>query len=168
MSVTFFTRISILIAALFDIIPGFIHYFASDGGANSIAGIVLEWDNANSILVDNKTWNASDYHKETILVLFAGLGLIQIKLGVVTALMAYWLPQDNKNSGMILFQFTWLLFLFQLFKTIMDAVGYRHIHSVAPYAPGGYKPYVVIVFYVVAVVLQMVWYCRDGKYSLLK
>jgi hypothetical protein len=159
MSVTLFTRISIIVASLFDIIPGFIHYVTSDGGANSIAGIVLEWDNATSISVEDETWNASDYHKETVLVMFAALGLIQIKLGVVTALMAYWLPQDDdKNSGIILFRFTWLLVAFQLFKILMDIVGYRNIHSVAPHAPGGYKSPVIMVFYLVAVILQMVWY----------
>lgn len=163
MYVTLATRISIIVASLFDTIPGFIHYLTSDGGANSIAGIVLEWKNATNILVEDDTWNASDYHKECVLVIFAALGLIQIKLGVVTALTAYWLPQnDDKSTGIILFRFTWLLVVFQVFKILMDIVGYRNIHSVAPYAPGGYKPPVVMVFYLVAVVMQMIWYCRDS------
>ena len=157
MSVTLFTRICIVIASLFDIIPGFIHYVTSDGGANNIAGIVLEWENATSIQVHDSMWNASNYHKETVLIMFAALGLIQIKLGAVTALLACWLPQDHdKNSGIILFRFTWLLVAFQLFKILMDIVGYRNIHSVAPYAPGGYKPPVVLVFYGLAAIFQIV------------
>jgi len=159
MSITQWTRVLLVVASLFDIVAGLIHFLASDGGANSIAGIVLDWDNATTVAVSDDVWNASKYHNEVVLVLFAALGLIQIKLGTITALLAYWLPQ-----GIVLFRFVWLLVGFQLIKIITDIAGYRNIHSVAPYAPGGYKPPVVMVFYFAAVVLQTVWY-RRGTYT---
>ena len=139
------TRWCLILASLFDIIPGFIHLFTTDGGANSIAGIKLQWDNATSITVAEQQWNASTYHEESILVLFAALGLMQIKIGVLVMGASIVLPNGN-----LLNTLTFTLLAVQIVKIILDVFGYRHIHSVAPYAPGGYKPYVVVVFYVIA------------------
>lgn len=159
MDVTLLTRICIVVSTLLDIVPGFIHFLAEDGGAGSIAGIVMNWDNATTIEVEDKVWKTSDYHKDTVLVMFCALGLIQIKMGVLTMLMALWLPQCD-----LLYLLTIILIVFQMFKVIVDLFGYRHIHSIAPYAPGGYKPYVVLVFYTVATISQVIWFRKQKKY----
>ena len=156
--VTLITRICLVIISLFDIIPGLIHYFAPDGGANSIAGIKLNWEDAATITVNGVSWNASQYHEETVLVMFAGLGLIQVKLGALLALLAVWLPQNN-----ILYYTVILLFVFQLFKIIMDLAGYRNIRDVASEAPGQYKPTVVGIFYLIAFICQLVWQNQKRK-----
>lgn len=150
MDLTLLTRICLIIVSLFDIVPGLIHVLAPDGGAGSIAGIVLDWD-GTTIQVDGEDWNSSNYHKQTVLVMFSGLGLIQIKLGVIVALMSISLPQ-----GKLLHRLTITLMAFQLLKIIIDLLGYRNIHSIAPYAPGGYKPAVMTVFYVIATVSQII------------
>ena len=152
------TRVCLIIISLFDIIPGFIHCFAPDGGSNSIAGIVLNWENAASITVNDVEWNASQYHEETVLVMFAGLGLIQIKLGALLALLAIRLPQNN-----LLFYIVVLLFAFQLFKIILDLAEYRTIRDVASEAPGQYKPTVVGIFYLIAFICQLVWRIQNKK-----
>lgn len=154
------TKICIIIASLFDIIPGLVHFFAADGGAGSIAGIVLEWDNATSIIVGEEVWDTSSYHKHSILVMFSALGLLQVKMGVITTILVVLLPQD-----MMLYILTLMLVSFQMLKIIVDLFGYRNIHSIAPYAPGGYKPPVVLVFYVIATILQVIWYCKQDEVS---
>ena len=145
-NVTFLTRFSLLIVALLDIFPGLVHFLAEDGGAGSIAGIVLEWDNATSIKVGEENWNTSNYHKQTVLVMFSALGLIQIKLGFITMLMALLMPQSYGNDGIMLYRLTLTLVTFQIFKIIVDLFGYRNIHLIAPFAPGGYKPYLNFSF----------------------
>ena len=152
-------RTCIVIASLLDIIPGIIHLFTEDGGAGSIAGIVLEWDNSTTIEVDEEPWNSSTYHKETILVLFAGLGLMQIKLGVLTMGGSILLPEGRLLNTLVL-----SLLAFQVVKIILDLFGYRHIHSIAPYAPGGYKPYLVVIFYIIAAI--SIWFCRANTRQL--
>ena len=149
MDLTLLTRICLVIVSLFDIVPGLIHVLAPDGGAGSIAGIVLDWD-GTSIQVDGEDWNSSDYHKQTVLVLFSALGLIQIKLGTIVGLMSISL------QGKLLYRLTITLMAFQILKIIIDLFGYRNIHSIAPYAPGGYKPAVMTVFYVIATISQIV------------
>ena len=149
MDLTLLTRICLVIVSLFDIIPGLIHVLAPDGGAGSIAGIVLDWD-GTTIQVDGEDWNSSDYHKQTVLVLFSALGLIQIKLGTIVGLMSISL------QGKLLYRLTITLMAFQLLKIIIDLFGYRNIHSIAPYAPGGYKPAAMAVFYVIATICQIV------------
>lgn len=149
MDLTLLTRICLVIVSLFDIVPGLIHVLAPDGGAGSIAGIVLYWD-GTTIQVDGEDWNSSDYHKQTVLVLFSALGLIQIKLGTIVGLMSISL------QGKLLYRLTITLMAFQLLKIIIDLFGYRNIHSIAPYAPGGYKPAVMTVFYVIATICQIV------------
>lgn len=144
------TKICIVIATLFDIIPGLVHFFAADGGAGSIAGIVLEWNNATSIIVGEQVWNASNYHKQSILVMFTAIGLLQVKIGTVTTILVVLLPQNT-----MLYILTLTLLGFQILKIIADLFQYRNIHSIAPYAPGGYKPPVVLVFYVIATILQL-------------
>ena len=149
MDLTLLTRICLVIVSLFDIVPGLIHVLAPDGGAGSIAGIVLDWD-GTTIQVDGEDWNSSDYHKQTVLVLFSALGLIQIKLGTIVGLMSISL------QGKLLYRLTITLMAFQILKIIIDLFGYRNIHSIAPYAPGGYKPAVMTVFYVIATISQIV------------
>lgn len=157
------TKWCLLLASLFDIIPGFIHLLATDGGANSIAGITLQWDNATSITVAEQQWNASTYHEETILVLFAALGLLQIKIGVLVMGASIVLPKGN-----LLNTLTFTLLAIQIIKIILDVFGYRHIHSVAPVAPGAYKPYVVVVFYVIASISILIESPSLRKKRLLK
>lgn len=134
----------LVIVSLLDIIPGLIHLLASDGGAESIAGITLQWENSTML---NDEWSTSDYHKETVLFLFGALGLLQIKIGVLTLLGALLLKKK-------LFLVTVLLLL-QTIKLIIDLIGYRHVHSIAPNAFGGYKPYVVFGFLFIAMIASL-------------
>lgn len=155
---TLLTRICLIIVSLFDIIPGLIHVLAPDGGAGSIAGIVLEWDNGTTIQVAEENWDSSRYHKESVLVMFSGIGLLQVKLGTITGLASISLPQ-----GKHLYRLTLTLMAFQLLKITLDLFGYRNIHSIAPNAPGGYKAYVLAVFYVVATGSQLyIYYMMKG------
>lgn len=148
---TLLTRICLVIVSLFDIIPGMIHFFAPDGGAGSIAGIVLTWENATNIQVADENWDTSSYHEQTVLVMFSGIGLIQIKLGVIIVLFSVLLPQ-----GTLLYRLTLTLMSFQIIKIIVDLFEYRNIHSIAPYAPGGYKPVAMVVFYIIATISQFI------------
>lgn len=157
-NVTRITRVVLVIAAVFDIIPGLIHCFKNDGGAGSIAGITLSWPNASTIHVGSRTWNAADYHKETVLVLFNALGQTQEKMGILVLLAALGLKQS-----MELCNFTLLLTLFQVFSVIMSLTGYRDIHTVAPDAPGQYKAYLMLVLFGIAAVAQIIWYRNRGK-----
>lgn len=161
-NVTLLTRCCLVIVSLLDIIPGMVHCLAPDGGAGSIAGIVLEWENATSIQVGDQNWDTSSYHKQSILVMFSALGVTQIKLGVVTMLMALLLPQGNGSDGTVLCRLTWALMAFQVFIMIGSAAGSRHIHSIASTAPGGYKEYLLAVVYSIATISQIIWY-RNQK-----
>lgn len=154
------SQISLVIASIFDIIPGIIHFLAVDGGANSIAGIVIEWENATNIQVHDETWNTSDYHKQTVLVMFGALGLVQIKIGIIVSLLVLWLPEGNHR---LLYHLTLILMTFQLFKIIVDLFEYRNIHSIASTAPGRYKPVVLVLFYVIAAISQRTWHCRRNS-----
>ena len=154
------TQICLVIASLFEIGPGLIHYLAEDGGAGSIAGIVLEWDNSTSIIVGEQVWGASNYHKQSILVMFSALGVTQIKLGVVTIVTTLLLTQ-----GIVLCFLTWSLMGLQVFTIIGNLVGSRHIHTIASTAPGGYKEYLLSVIYLIATILQVIWYCKQDEVS---
>ena len=152
------TRVVLVVVALLDAVPGLVHCFAADGGAGSIAGIMLAWPNATAISVGGKVWDASDYHKMTVLVLFSALGQTQMKMGIVTALAALGLEQGRE-----LCYLTLALGIFQLYAVIMSASGYRNIHSVAASAPGGYKSYGVLALLAIAAVPQIVWYRNRDK-----
>ena len=158
---TLLTRICLVIASLFDIIPGFVHFLASDGGAGSIAGIVLTWENTTTIQAGDQNWDSSSYHQQSILVMFNALGLIQIKLGVIISVLAVLLSQDT-----LLYILTLMLISFQAIKIVVDLFDYRNIHSIAPYAPGGYKPPVVAGFYVIATISQMIWYNKNKQVNM--
>ena len=159
---TLVTRCCLVFVSLLDIIPGMVHCFAPDGGAGSIAGIVLEWENSTSIQVGGQNFNTSSYHKQSILVMFNALGVSQIKLGIVIMLMALGLPQGAGGEGVMLCRLTWILMIFQVLIIIGSATGSRNIHSVASSAPGGYKVYAMAIVYVIATVAQVIWY-RDRK-----
>ena len=47
-NLTRLTRVVLVVAALVDVVPGLVHCFAADGGAGSIAGVVLAWPNATA------------------------------------------------------------------------------------------------------------------------
>ena len=152
------TRVVLVVAALLDVVPGLVHCFAADGGAGSIAGIVLAWPNATAISVGGRVWDASDYHRMTVLVLFSALGQTQMKMGIVTALAALGLEQGRE-----LYCLTLALGVFQLYAVIMSASGYRNIHLVATSAPGGYKSYGVFALLAIAAISQVIWYHNHDK-----
>jgi len=164
-NVTLLTRGCLVIASLLDVVPGMVHFLAPDGGAGSIAGVVLEWENATSIEVGNQKWDASSYHKQSMLVMFSALGITQIKFGVMMMLMALLLPQGNGSEGTVLCRLTWALMAFQMLIIIVGVAGYRHIHSIASTAPGGYKSYLMAVCYVIATISQIIWYHNQKEYA---
>ena len=159
---TLLTRCCLVIVSLLDIIPGLVHVLAPDGGAGSIAGIVLEWENTTNIQVGDQDWDTSSYHRQSILVMFSALGVTQIKLGAVKMLMALLLPQKNGSDGTVLCRLTWALMAFQIFTIIGSVASYKHIHSIASTAPGGYKEYILVVVYLIATISQIIWY-RNQK-----
>jgi len=157
-NVTRITRVVLVITAVLDIIPGLIHCFKNDGGAGSIAGITLSWPNAATIHVGSTTWNAADYHKETVLVLFYALGQTQAKHGIVVLLAALGLKQSMELCTFVL-----VLTLFQVISVIISVTGYRNIHTIAPDAPGQYKSYLILLLFSIAAMAQMIWYRNRGK-----
>jgi len=152
------TRVVLVVAALLDVVPGLVHCFAADGGAGSIAGIVLAWPNATAITVGGQVWDASDYHRMTVLVSFSALGQTQMKMGIVTALAALGLEQGRELCCLTL-----ALGVFQLYAVFMSASGYRNIHLVASSAPGGYKSYGVFALLAIAAIPQVIWYRNHDK-----
>ena len=109
-----------------QVVPGLVHIFKDDGGANSIAGIVL------------------GQCENEILVLFTSLGKVQIMFGCC---LLFALLRIHRSQWLGLVQLLWAL---QISAIALDLAEYRTISTIAPEAPGRHKSKVMVALTTVA------------------
>ena len=109
-----------------QVVPGLVHIFKDDGGANSIAGIAL------------------GQCETEVLVLFTALGKVQIMYGCC---LLFVLLRKHRSQWMGLVQLLWAL---QISAIALDLAEYRTISTIAPEAPGRHKSKMMLALTTVA------------------